>query len=257
MTLKERLKASAKALFGRDTVEQPPISVRSFSLSSDSAEGRALMEAMARGDQSGIMAAIHAARERAQPEPQGAEQVAALAAFGNDGAASTLEWRMWENEMRLLTEAAPGWAPCRFYRRISDSEGVGVFGIANGHFGIWREPYHVCNTEEHEHEPGIVLPSLCDLRSGLALNIFPDVETAVLAASLIRDLGWENMPGCGPTPHERAAWVKQLELLRTTLGFHGFAPDPDRHAHDNNGYYIQIITKKDENLAAGKPEKVS
>lgn len=237
------------------TPPDPAVEMRTTTIPTNSVQGKALMAALASGDQRQIMRALQLARAH-EPTP---EQAAALTVLGGDHPADHIPWDWWMIERKAMLKDAPaGWTVCRFFHRTGMNEGRGVYGLVKGDFGIWRQPFHVCDHDADEtDDPKAILPSLTYLPSGFDIGLFADVATAGEAAALSEKLDWSTMPDCEPTDVARNAWRDQMELLRKTWNFHGIAMEERRHAHDpSNGEFIGIFARGAD-LAAGKPAKVS
>lgn len=211
----------------------------------DSADGRAIAEWLA------------SQRAGNAPPPQTPEQAAALQQLGHDNAGNHLEWAIWDRESRILVADLPGWSPCRFYNRIGPSTAMGVFGAVKGLFGIWRQPYNVCDGE-HDEQGEVVLPAVTHLATGLAMGTFVDVTTAAKASEVLSALDWASMPPADPDEKCRAAWAERAGLARKTLAFHGIVPQERRHAHERGDPYMTLIPiYAVQDLGTDKPEKLS
>lgn len=179
----------------------------------------------------------------------------------SDVGADGWSWEAWSKEQRAL--AFPGWAPCRFAHRCSPLVGADtarfVFGITQGPFGIWKQNFDVCSTDdegEYQREK-LILACLTHLPTGMGLGIFRHVGDAAMAAdTMIRtspqlaDAAYDNAPG--------SPWSTLIERAVMAWKAIGIQPSFNSHAHDlSTGSGPHFIMALGDNLEAGKPEKLS
>lgn len=250
MTLKDRMKAAWQAMRGKSPVDEPAMTVRSRTISSNSPEGRALIAALRSQDTAGIASVLGSVMGGGEGDPKRAEAIEAL---GGDAPGNSISWERWTAERKQMEAMAPGWTGCRFFNRVSFVEARGVFGVVRGHWGIYCQPFDICHGEEDTE----VLPVLSHLHSGLAIGCFDTIEIAVEAATILDALDWASMPEADEKEENANVWRERLLLVRKTLGFHGIAAD-ERHAHDPGDPLmttIPVLAKSEEALIAGKPRK--
>lgn len=251
MSLKDKLISLLGGTPPVRPVDDGPFAVRSTTVPINSPQGQAIMAAMRSGNR---LAMLDALRGTGVVPPAIEEK--ARAALGGDPEGDRVEWATWAKDAAILTAEAPDWTACRFFHRISSEEAAGAFGIVKGIFGIWRQPYDVCDYDNPDHESEeLVLPALTYLPTGFDIGRFADTPTAVAAAEAARGLDWASMPPCDPDDRCRNAWRARLDLLKKTWAFHGMEIEERRHGHDPDGNMFGIIARRDP--AAGKPEKVS
>lgn len=147
----------------------------------------------------------------------------------------------------------PGWAFCRFANRIGPDQAAFVFGIVRGSFGIWRQPFAVC--DEDDGQSTKVLSCITHLPSGLGIGIFADRETAVQAAE-VADVACPTWATADPD-HGLPAWNEALGRTMTAWRHLGVAPAHGAHCHDQGGGIYRIFTHSPASMMEGRPEKLS
>lgn len=159
-------------------------------------------------------------------------------------------WDSWQRE--AAAHQMDGWTFCRFANRTS-IESVGfVFGLVRGYFGLWQQPFPVCNVPLGEHADQI-LTCITHLPSGLGLGVFEDRETAAHACLIAMDVGseWHKLD-----PMDRTTWDFSTDTMREAWAFNGIVPSASKHAH-NGSQSLLIWERNAAALDAGKPERLS
>lgn len=205
------------------------------------------------GDPHVDMAAVRRAIEAAMPPGVGVAEVIPMRAGMKppaDPAGDNMTWAMWQRCMAEI--ALDGWAPCRLGNRMGIEAMGFVFGVARGEYGIWRQPFPVCDdVAEMEMEP-MILASLTFIPHGLGVGVFESAQCAAKAAELAGPI-LHGLP-----PDDEHAWSTLKDLLYETWRFHGIREDEHRHAH-TAGYALSlpIWSETPANMLEGRPEKVS
>lgn len=198
-----------------------------------------------------------------KPPPVPEQHRNALDALGGH----SVDYAVWQNEMRHL--ATPGWSPCRFGARIGETRIGFVYGITRNCFGIYEQPFDVCDDSDDDRPDdgktgrGLILSTICFLPLGIGLGLFADRASALAAAQVIEHMPWHEAMLDERDQHAFLAhWNGRMEKVRTAWRFAGIDIDATRHAHQQSEQSpftppINIWQKTAANLTAGKPERVS
>jgi hypothetical protein len=168
---------------------------------------------------------------------------------GSDTPMTFTQWRGVMGEIALNDD----WSPCRFGTLYGHDELRLVFGCTRGPFGIYRQPFDMCQGEDPIGEQ--VLCALIWLPGGLGLGLFDEASIAIETVDLIgnRLAGFAHPAS---SEEARLKWFTTFEGIRSLMTFHGVVPHPSKHAHDGNSAPLTVYTKSSEAVLTGKPEKL-
>jgi hypothetical protein len=168
---------------------------------------------------------------------------------GSDTPMTFTAWRQVMGEIALGDD----WSPCRFGTLYGHDQLRLVFGCTRGPFGIYRQPFDMCQGEESIGEH--VLCALIWLPGGLGLGLFDEASLAVETVDLIGDR-LSGFAHPGSSEEARLKWFTAFEGIRSLMTFHGVVPHPSKHAHDGASTPLTVYTKSSEAVLTGKPEKL-
>jgi hypothetical protein len=187
--------------------------------------------------------------------PEMGRQDAARALFA-DAKGDGINWKNWCAEAKVLVADLPGWSPCRFFHRISETRAAGVYGAVRRDFGIWRMPFSCCDRDLDEEEHEAILPTLTYLPAGMDIGLFDTMEVAREAAKIAEEQDWSKLPPPDETPGNREAWNAHMHDMRKIWQFNGISYSESKHAHhESDGAPIGIMVLTDP--AAGRPKVVA
>jgi len=168
---------------------------------------------------------------------------------GSDTPMTFTQWRGVMGEIALGDD----WSPCRFGTLYGHDELRLVFGCTRGTFGIYRQPFDMCQDEGPIGEQ--VLCALIWLPGGLGLGLFDEANIAIETVDLIgnRLSGFAHP---GSSEEARHKWAVAFEEIRALMSFHGVVSHPTQHAHDGKSGPLHVYTKSSEAVLTGKPEKL-
>lgn len=169
-----------------------------------------------------------------------------------DSAAENWTWKRWRREQQVNTLS--GWAFCRFANRMSGDSAIFVFGLVRGSFGLWQQPFSVCNGGDKGTE---ILTCITHLDSGMNIGIFRDREVAAEAASLAdRVCEWSKVDLDSSTSPFKSAYSRMVDVW----GGIGIRVSQTCHCHDHDqgtGAPMAIFIRDEASLMEGRPEKPS
>lgn len=211
-----------------------------------------------------------------EPLPPGSSYVREIPRPGIRPPDNEMPWQDWR-QLEAELDAPPGWSACRFptwrpgEHAVSIESGAVdtrpenagicafVFGIVRGDFGIWRQPFPVCITDDDGmfvDQREDVLVAVTHLPSGLGMGIFTDRDSALASCTAADGLGidWRRIH-----PNEQRTWVDSFSRLKQAREFAGIAIVHNRHAHvgSPDGPRCSIWEQRADAMAEGRPEKLS
>lgn len=149
-------------------------------------------------------------------------------------------WTRWRMNAKQI--AVPGWSACRFANKWGWGDEVRwVYGVVQGPWGLWRQPYPVCHhplegDDEEEFEPNEILYALTHLPSGYGMGIFKSATVAAEAVKAILPLvDWENAPETDSSLASIDAWRDLCDKAKKAWTFNGITQSIDWHAHNGPG----------------------
>lgn len=178
---------------------------------------------------------------------------------GIEPPANEMPWPQWR-ALEAELDAPLGWSACRFPTWKpgtlpgQDQGTCGfVFGITRGAFGIWRTPFPVCVTDDDgmaTDKREDVLAAITHLPTGLGMGVFADRAAAIALCHAVESVGdW----------HTRNVSAAMQIRFHEARSFCGVWPSRTRHAHmgSADGPLLAIWEQRAEDVAAGRPEKLS
>lgn len=162
-------------------------------------------------------------------------------------------WERWKRETQ--SNRIDGWSFCRFANRTGANSVGFVFGLVRGHFGLWQQPFPVCQSYEDIVPEEQILTCITHLPSGMGIGVFDKRETAAHACLIADDLhaNWGDLD-----PDNEQTWEFTTDAMQSAWAFNGIVPNESKHAHNGPGGNMLMIWERNAAaLNVGKPEKLS
>lgn len=199
------------------------------------------------------------------PEEMHATGPAAAPRPGIEPPGLEMPWPQW-CKLEAELDAPAGWSACRFATRRPDEKGGGdvctfVFGIVRNDFGIWLSPFPVCEMDDGIYlgQRDDILAAVTHLPSGLGMGVFADQPSAIASCDLADGLGidWRTLNPL--KPDDRSSWIDSINRLKKAREFAGITICSNRHTHmgSPDGPHLAIWQQRAEDIAVGRPEKLS